>query len=106
MSSGKELAKILAKHFDVDANAEELSEFMEDEDFNLEDGTVVKVLEQGSDYSEVDPDVNPMSVVFEFQFKSGIRWLLLYGHYISHAGGYWDGYREVKQKQKVVTIYE
>lgn len=66
----------------------------------------VVVHEQGADYSEVDPEVNPMSVVFEFQFPEGSRYLLVSGYYVSHDGGYWDDYREVKREVKTVVVYE
>lgn len=70
------------------------------------DGVPVKVLEQGSDYSEVDPGVNPVSVVFEFQFPERTRWLCVDGYYQSHVGAEWDNYCEVTQKTKTVTYFE
>jgi len=88
-------------------DAEDIAEIQyEVKDGDEIDGAPIKVLEQGSDYSEVDPGVNPMSVVFEFQFLDGYRWLEVSGYYVSHDGGYWDGYREVKQQSKTVTYFE
>lgn len=81
------------------------------EEGDLIDGPVpvtLRVLEQGTDYSEVDPDTNPMSFVIEFLFPglNQLRYLEVYGHYVSHDGGYWDGYHEVRPKTVTVITFQ
>jgi len=71
------------------------------------DGVTVTVARQGADYSEIDPDCHPLSVVYKFTYPDGkLRYLQVYGHYVSHDGGYWDGWKEVVPQVKTVTVYE
>ena len=120
MSDWNDLVELLVNHFDVHVDVykhgdkedkfvdvEELAELQYDiEPGDIIGGVPVVVRDHGSDYSIVDPGVNPMSVVFEFQFESGTRWLEVFGYYVSHDGGYWEGYAEVKQRVKEVVVYE
>jgi len=70
-------------------------------------GVYVNVARQGADYSEIDPNCNSLSVVYKFTYPDGkLRYLQVYGHYVSHDGDYWDGWKEVVPQVKTVTVYE
>jgi len=113
--NGVDLAEDILTHFgEVEAlngryglDVETLAEYRYGDGFTLDDGTLVTVLNSGEEYSEVDPDRNPMSVVYEFHYQDGTkRWLVVHGHYVSHDGGYWDGYYEGVKKTKTVTYFD
>lgn len=113
--SGKDLVELLKTKYGIVrpekneyywSEIEELAELQYERDLILEDGTQLEILDSGEDYSELDPECNPLGFVIAFHFSSGTRWLEIYGHYVSHDGGYYDGYREVKRVKKTVTVFE
>lgn len=115
--SGEDLARCLANKYQLDRSRDgyvyvsQLSELQyvigEDHKLHkLEDGTLLEVYDHPGDYSIIDPDSNPMSFVIAFHFNTGSRYLEIYGHYVSHDGGYWDGYHEVKPRVREVKTFE
>jgi hypothetical protein len=115
-----DLCLSLVEHFDLPVNvyqdgskkyldAETLAEveYISDGDVKLPDGTTLKIHRMAEDYSDIDPDCNPMGFVVEFNKPGhGPRWLEVYGHYVSHDGGYYDGWREVAPKTVTVKTFE
>lgn len=115
-----DLVTSLVAHFDLKVgvwhseegkylDAEDLSsvEYISPEESILPDETTLKVHNLGEHYDDVTPDVHPMGFVVEFN-KPGHspRYLEVYGHYVSHDGGYYDGWREVTPKVVTVNTFE
>ena len=50
-------------------------------------------------------NANPMGFVVEFMYPKGSRYLEVYGYYVSHVGGEWEGFREVKPKTVTVKTF-